>query len=472
MRAGVALAAAVLALAGCAAPSVAPRPEVPVPQAWRTPSEAQATLADLSWSAFFGDPKLEALLVEALANNHDLRIATERVELARAQYGIQRSYVYPTLAADASYQRQRAPGAGSSNTGSELATLGLALPTWEIDFWGRLRTLSESARRDLLRTGYARRALGLTLTSEVAQGYVQLVGNDEQIAVARRTLESREASLRLVQARWRGGVASALDVRQAEVLVATNRQTIADLERVRAQTENALAVLVGRNPQPIDRASSLGQRALPLEVPAGLPVALLERRPDLLAAEEGLRAAALQTEAARKAFLPTVSLTGFLGFISPELREIVEGRYAWSAQPAITLPLFTAGRLQSNVDASEASQRIALESYRSAVQVAFREVDDALVAYRRQREAHEALVAAVAAGRERLRLSNLRYVNGVTSYSEVLEAQRDLFSNELSLSQTTSAVYLAGVQLYRALGGGWPTGVPDAPATTAAPALS
>ena len=448
---------ALLLLAGCMTLPPLPRPEVPVPPQWRSPAVDSEALADQPWTTLFDDVLLEDLIREALQYNSDLRIAADRILQARAQYGIQRSFQFPTISAEAAYTRQRAPGASpTTNSTSETASIGLALPSWEIDFWGRLQSLSEAARSEYLATEQAWRQIYITLIGDVATAYIEVVGLDDQLRIAYRTAESRDKSLSIVWSRNRGGVASKLDVRQAEGLVADARATIADLERQRSQAENALSVLIGRNPQEIPRTAQPLTKLMERELPAGLPSELLERRPDLIAAEQRLRAANLNVDAARKAFLPTISLTAFIGFVSPELRNLIDGnRFGWSAAPAISLPIFTAGRLQAGVDVAEATQRIAIESYRQTARNAFRDVDDALVAYWRYREQREQLQLAVTAGRERLRLTNLRYINGISSYFEVLDAERLLFENELAYAQATRATYTAVVQLYRALGGGW-----------------
>jgi multidrug efflux system outer membrane protein len=381
-----------------------------------------------------------------------------RVDLARAQYGVQRSEMFPTLAANAAATRSRLPSAagGGANVVTESSTLGLAVPSWEIDLWGRLASLSESARRSYLASEQNARAVQVSLVAEVALAYIQLVGLDEQVAISVRTLESRRKSLAIVTSRFRAGITSVLDVRQAEILVAGAQATLAQLQLQRSQVENALSILVGSNPRTIVRADTLSPYDLPAELPAGMPAALVDRRPDLLAAEENLRAADLNVDAARKAFLPAISITGFLGYASPAMRALTSGdNYAWSVEPAIKLPIFTWGRLASSLEATEAQQRIALEQYRAAIRNAFREVDNALAAYQSQREQREALAASAKANRERLRLTELRYVNGVASYFEVLDSQRNLFEAELDYVQATQSTYAAVVQLYRALGGGW-----------------
>ena len=450
-----ATATALVLLAACSTP-MEPPPTVEVPAHWRTPADETATLADRPWGDLFRTPELDALVREALANNPDLRIAAERVELARAQYGFERSALFPAVVADAAYTRGRQPAIGSTNVTVEASSLGLAVPTWEIDLWGRVRSATEAARRQLLASEETRRALYISLIGEVARTYLTLLDLDNQLDVARRTLETRRESLRVVRARFEGGITSASDLRQAESNYAGAEAAIAAIERARSQAENAMSILVGRDPGPVTRAAGAIAMATPPRLPAGMPSALLERRPDVLAAEQQVRSADASIDAARKAYFPTISLTGFLGFASPALKDLFDdGRSAWSVSPAVTLPIFTAGRLSANVDASLAQQRIAVEQYRRTLRNAFRDVDDALVAYQRYLEQREALGRVVKANRERARLADLRYRNGVSIFVEVLLAQQQAFESELQYSQANRAVYESVVNLYTALGGGW-----------------
>jgi multidrug efflux system outer membrane protein len=319
-----------------------------------------------------------------------------------------------------------------------------------------VRSATESARRQLLASGEIRRSLYISLIGQVATAYLTLLDLDTQLDVSRSTVDARSESLRVVKARYEGGITSASDFRQAESNLAGAEAAVAALERNRAQAENALSVLVGRNPGPIARSPRALPLATPPRLPAGLPSQLLMRRPDVRAAEEQIRSAEASVDAARKAYFPAISLTGFLGFASPALKELFDdGRSAWSVSPAVTLPLFTGGRLAANVEGAEAQQRIAVEQYRQTVRNAFREVDDTLVAYQRNIEQRDALARVVRANRERTRLADLRYRNGVTIYLEVLLAQQQAFESELQLSQASRAVYESVVNLYTALGGGW-----------------
>jgi multidrug efflux system outer membrane protein len=446
---------AVALLAGCTS-TTTPLPAIDVPAGWQTPTDPAKTIADRPWGELFRTPELDVLVREALANNSDLRIAAERVELARAQYGFERSALFPGVVADAAYTKGKQPSTGSTNVTFESSSLGLAVPTWEIDLWGRVRSATEAARRQLLSSEETRRALYISLIGEVARSYLTLLDLDNQVEVSRRTLETRGESLRVVKARFEGGITSASDLRQAESNYAGAEAAIAAIERSRSQAENAMSILVGRNPGPIARAPRAIAAATPPQLPAGVPSAVLERRPDVLAAEQQVRSSDASVDAAKKAYFPTISLTGFLGFASPALKDLFDdGRSAWSVSPAVTLPIFTAGRLSANVDASLAQQRIAVEQYRKTVRNAFREVEDALVAYQRYMEQREALSRVVKANRERERLADLRYRNGVTIYVEVLLAQQQTFESELQYSQANRNVYESVVNLYTALGGGW-----------------
>lgn len=466
-----ALAAAAL-LAACAASGPRPAPpalEPPMPAGWNAPAASASSLAERPWGEMFRTPELAALIDEALRSNRDLRIAAERIELARAQHGLARSALVPTIAADANATAQRGPSPfdAQRNRSGESYAFGLAMPAWEIDLWGRIRALVDAAGASVASIAAQRRAAEVSLVAAVAGSYLELLEIDQQLEVSRRTAGTRRDALRLVRLRFDAGVVSRVDVTQAQTALAQAEQAISELERRRSVGENALSVLLGRNPGPIPRQQRLAEITFDPMLPAGLPSDLLRRRPDVLAAEHAVAASAFDLEAARKAFLPSVSLTGFLGVISPQLSQLLDaGRSAYAVTPAITLPLFTGGRLDANLEAAAARQRIAVEEYRRAVQGALREVEDALTGFQRRREQRLALEQIVAASRERLRLVDLRYLNGISSYFEVLDSQRVLFDAELQLAQATAATYGAVIQLYRALGGGWD---PQAPLSALTP---
>jgi len=456
---------AVVLCAGCSTPKpsseVLAQPPAPMPEAWRGVGDAGASLADRPHGELFRDADLEALITEALRNNRDLRIAAQRVELALAQYGLQNSALWPTVAADGNLTRQRTPSAFSAteNQWSSVYRAGLSMPAWEIDLWGRLRNLSDAALSNADSTEALRRFVQVGLVSRVALGWLDLLEIDQSLEISRRTTASRVESLRIVRLRFEAGVVSMVDVTQAETSLAQAQAATAALQLRRGLQENALSILVGRNPGPLTPSVPLASYTLPETLPAGIPSALLTRRADIRAAELALAATDSNVEAARKAYLPSISLTGFLGFISPQLSELIDSdRAGFSVQPAITLPLFTGGRLQSGLDVAVAQQRIAAEDYARTTQAALREVEDALVRFQRLREQRAATERIVIASQERLRLVDLRYVNGISSFFEVLESQRQLFDAELQLTQITSGTYASVIELYRALGGGWQPG--------------
>jgi multidrug efflux system outer membrane protein len=468
------LAALLAALAGCTTTPTDLQQAAAPPADWRTPATTSAALSDRPWGNLFRSADLDALINEALANNTDLLVAVQRVEVARAQYGFTRSFLFPSLGAQADYTRSRGPvGEQPPNVTLESSRLGLAVPTWEIDLFGRLQAATEAQRQSLLASESTQWAVYISLIGAVSRSYLRLLDLDNQAQVARRQIEARRESLRVVAARHKAGVSAGSDLRQAESNLAQADAAAAAIERQRSQAENGLAVLVGRNPGPIRRQATAIDADQPVLLPAGLPSQLLTRRPDILAAEQAVRASEANVDAAKRAYFPTISLTGFLGFASPALRDLFDdGRGAWSVAPAISLPIFTWGRLSANVEQAEAQQKIAVEQYRQTVRTAFKEVDDALVAYQRNIEQRDALARAVRADRERARLAELRYRNGVTIYLEVLIAQQDVFESELRLSNASRDVYESVVDLYVALGGGWepPAGVAAARGDSAATA--
>ncbi|WP_374616959.1 efflux transporter outer membrane subunit [Thauera aminoaromatica] len=454
------LPALALLLAACQ-PAAFVRPDVPVPASWPrqaevAQAEAAASLGVQPWREILPAPELHALIEEALAANADLRIAIERIELARAQYGVERAALFPGVDAAASVARERMPGFDPrANRIGENAVVGLSMPAWEIDLWGRLAARSEAARREVLASAALADGVRTSLVAQVSSLYLDLLDLDAQHEITRRTLDGRRKALRLTRARFDEGVSSILDVRQAESLLAGSEQALADQARRIAQTENALAILLGRNPGPIARSARLDELRTPARLEAGLPAELLQRRPDIRAAEQNLRAAGASVEAARKAFLPRITLTTLLGFASTDLGRLFDSdRYAWSLQPTLGLPLFDGGRLQAGVEVAEAQQRILVEQYKATIRQAFREVADALVAFERLTEQRAATRRLVHANRERLRASKARYLAGISSYFEVIDAERQLFDSELGLAQATRGAQQAVVQLYRALGGG------------------
>jgi multidrug efflux system outer membrane protein len=441
------------------------RPQVQTPGAFRgdtaTQPDAQS-VANLKWFELFKDEKLQQLIHDALANNYDLREAVARIDAARANLGITRSEQFPTVVASTDVVNQRQSRSSSvelpepikrdRSFGSAL----LNLLTYEIDIWGRLRKQTAAARFDLLATEEARKAVITTLVSDVATAYFGLRELDFELDISRRTLTSREESLRLIQLRQQRGVSTMLEVRQAEELVYDAREVIPALEQGIQQTENFLSYLTGRNPSSIERGLSLTDNQLPPDVPAGLPSDLIERRPDIRAAENSLKAANARIAVAKAEYFPRISLTSFLGYESGQLTSLFSGsRNIWSLAVQVTQPIFTGGRLKSNVRFTQAQRDFLVVDYQQTIQAAFREVSDALIAYQKVREVRTQRALLVATLRDRSRLSYLRYTGGVATLLDALDADRELFEAERSLAVARRDELLSVVQLYKALGGGW-----------------
>ena len=410
----------------------------------------------------FKDERLQEFIRTALVENYDLRDAVARVEAARAALGITRADQFPNIAgsADVTTLRNSRSGSFPLPQGFDLnrtfGTVALNLLSFEVDIWGRLRRATEAARADLLAAEENRKAIITTLVSDVASGYFNLLELDMELEIAKRTLTTREGSLQLIRRREQRGLATVLDVRQGEQLVHTAAQAIPNTEQLIEQTENQVSLLLGRSPSPILRGRSLTEQEQPPAVPPGLPSSLLERRPDIRAAEQNLVAANAFIGVARAAYFPRISLTGFLGFQSSQLSSLFTGpTRVWQFAPQVTQPIFTAGRLRSNVKLAEAQQQIALIQYERAIQTAFREVSDTLIQYQKVREVRAKQELLVDTLQDRSRLAYRRYRGGVDPLLNALDADRDLFDAELGLAQTRRNELLTVVQLYRALGGGW-----------------
>jgi multidrug efflux system outer membrane protein len=459
--------AGVLLLTGCTVGPNYRRPAVQTPQAFRSPdpqlAPEPASLADLKWFEVFKDAKLQDLIRTALVQNYDLRDAVTRVEAARANLGLTRSEQFPTFGVGGQIETNRTSRNGQLplplNFLTQNRTFGTAtlnLLSFEVDIWGRLRRATEAARANLLGAEENRRAVVTTLVSDVATAYLSLRQLDYELDISRRTLATRRESLVLIQNRQSGGVATLLDLRQAEQLVYTAGETIPVLQQQMEQTENQISLLLGRNPGGIVRGLSLTEQELPPNVPPGLPSALLERRPDIRAAEQNLIAANAQIGVAKAAYFPVISLTGLLGGQSNQLANLFTGASTtWSFVPQVTQPIFTGGRLKSNVRLSEAVQRSALVQYEKAIQTGFTEVSNALIAHQRVRESREQQELLVTALQDRTRLAYVRYRGGVDTLLSALDADRDLFQAELTLSEIKLNELLTVVQLYKSLGGGW-----------------
>lgn len=467
-RASLLAVAAVLALAGCSLMPVYERPAAPVAEQWPTlggaaPADAAARAAgDLPWQEFVQDARLRELVERALADNRDLRVAALAIEQARAQYQIRAADQTPTLNLAATGNRQPKSGGGISST----YTAGLAMASWEIDFFGRIASLKEAALAQYLATEEARRAVQTSLVASVANAWLSLQANDELLALTQRTLATREDSLRLIRLRAEQGVASDLDLRQAESLVAAAQAALAQQQRLRALDVNALTLLVGQ-PLPPGLLDTQGLEApLRADVPAGLPSDLLARRADVRQAEQLLISANANIGAARAAFFPRIALTASAGSASGSLAGLFkDGSWGWTLAPQALLPIFDAGRNQAGLDSALAGRDIALAQYEKAIQNAFREVSDALAGRATLGDQLRAQQAQVDAEADRARLAELRYRNGVASSLEVLDAQRSLFAAQQALAQTRLAQRQNQVVLYKVLGGGW-TPAPEAVAST------
>jgi multidrug efflux system outer membrane protein len=458
----IALSLAMLLLSGCAVGPNYKRPSVNVPGTYRgaapqeTTQPAPESLGDQKWWEVFEDQQLQDLIHTALQRNYDVRIAATRILEARAQVGITRADQLPTISGGAEAVNQRSARAKffpAFETSSNQVNLSLA---WELDFWGKYRRATESARANLLATEWARQAVISTLVSDVAAAYFQLRELDLELEISRRTLASRRDSLRLTQTLASGGATSLLDVRQAEQLVFTAAGTIPDLERRIEQQENFISILLGNNPGPIARGAKLTEQPHAPEIPAGLPSSLLERRPDIRQAEAQLIAANAQIGVAKADYFPQINLTATGGYQSSALTSLFTGPAGlWSFGGALVQPIFTGGRIRSNVKFTEARQQEAALVYQQTVQQAFRGVSDALVEYSKDREFREQEEQLTLSAQDAARLSETRYRGGATSYLEVLTNETNYFDAELGLAQARLNELLGLVRIYRNLGGGW-----------------
>jgi len=428
----------------------------------RSSASDPASLADLKWFELFKDPALQRLIRAALEQNYDLRNAVARVNAARANLGITRADQYPGIAANTDITTLRISRGGSFPlpAGVEqrrtFGSVALNLLSFEADIWGRLRLATEAAQADLLATEDNRKAVVTTLVGDVAGAYFNLLEQDSELEIARRTLAIRVDSLKLIRNREERGLATRLEVRQGEQLVHTAEQRIPAIEQAIEQTENQIRLLTGRSPGPIARGYSLTDQEQPPAVPAGLPSALMERRPDIRSAEDKLVAANAVIGVAKAAYYPRISLTGFLGSQSTDLSSLFTGSTGvWQFVPQLSQPVFTGGRTRSNVDLANSQQQLALIEYERVIQTAFREVSDTLVQYEKVREIRATQELLVTTLQDRSRLSYVRYRGGVDTLLNALDADRDLFDAELGLAQTRRNELLTLVQLYRALGGGW-----------------
>jgi NodT family efflux transporter outer membrane factor (OMF) lipoprotein len=440
-------------LAGCSMMPAYERPPAPVPGDWPNAAAATGTAAaELDWQAFFADARLRQLIGIALRNNRDLRVAVLNIEQARAQYDIRRADRFPTVNAAASGSRTPASDGGTN----KAYTAGLAVTAWEIDLFGRVASLGEAALAQYLGTEEGRKAAQVSLVASVANTWLALVADDELLALTRQTLATREESLRLTRLRFENGAASELDYRQSQSLFEGARVELARQQRQRAQDLNALALLLGEPvPADLQAPATMASLALP-DLPAGMPSEVLARRPDVRQAEQQLIAANANIGAARAAFFPRISLTAGVGSASSQLSGLFQGgSWGWTAAPQLLLPIFDAGRNSAGLRSANVSRDIAVAQYEKAIQTAFREVADALAGRATLGEQLQAQGNVAEAEAVRFRLSELRYNNGVSSYLDLLDAQRSLFAARQALIQTRLAQLQNQVLLYRALGGGW-----------------
>ncbi len=448
---------------GCAA--VGPnykRPDAVAPPAYRgLPADQPVnsdspSFGDQKWWQTFQDETLQQLIRAALEHNYDVRIAAARILAARAQLGITRANQFPDVSTGVSTANERIPRSLSGpavNTDVHDVSVSAA---WELDFWGKFRRATESARANLLANEWARQAVISTLVSEVASAYFQLRELDLELEISRQTLASRQDSLRLTQRLADGGATSLLDVRQAEQLVFGAAAAIPDLEQRIEQQENFISVLLGNNPQPVPRGRGLVEQPHPPEVPAGLPSALLERRPDIRQAEQELVAVTANIGVAKADYFPQISLTGAGGFRSSALTSLFSGPAGlWTLAASAAEPIFDGGRRRNRVAFAEAEQQEAVLVYQRTIQEAFREVSDALVAARKSQEFQVNQEQLTRSAEDARRLSDMRYRGGATSYLEVLDSDSRMFGAQLSLAQARLNVLQSMVRVYRALGGGW-----------------
>ena len=455
------IAIALLLLTGCTVGPKYKRPPVTVPGAYRglapdSDPQTITSLGDERWWAVFQDEQLQALIREALGQNYDVRVAATRVLQAQAVLGITRADQFPTITGGASASNlgiSRTKNLPSFETSSNEVNLSLF---WELDFWGKFRRATEAARANLLATEWGQKAVVSSLISNVASAYFQLLELDAEMEISRRTLASRRDSLRLVEIRAKGGATSLLDVRQSEELVYTAAAAIPNLERSIEQQENLISILLARNPGPVTRGRSLVEHPILPVVPAGLPSSLLARRPDIESVEQQLIAANARIGVARAAYFPQITLTAVAGYQSPALTSLFSGPAGfWNFGGQLLQPIFTGGRIRSNVRLTEAQEQEAVLIYQRSIQQAFREVSDSLVAYRKNQEFRAQQQLLTAAAEDATRLSVVRYRGGVTSYLEVLDSDTRQFDAQLGLARAQLNERLALVQLYNALGGGW-----------------
>ena len=457
---GVMKAAALLAaltLAGCSFAPTYQRPDVPVPAQWQVNIQQANDFANTAWWKQFQDPVLDHLIQIALQENKDVQMAAARVEEYMGRYGVTRSAQFPQVGANADAARTRNSENGGVTLGENPVNafqvdLGVS---FELDLWGKLRNATEAARADLLATEEARRTVILTLVSQLAFSYVHLLDLDQQLAVTKATLQTRSEAVRINGLRFKAGLISELDYQQAVAEYEDAAVQVPRLERLIVAQENAISLLLGRNPGSVKRGKTLEQLAV-LQVPGGLPSELLERRPDIRQAEQQLIAANALIGVAKAAFFPSISLTGLFGVASTDLSDLFKGpSKTWQIAGTLVQPIFTGGALTGQLQVAEAVQQQALLNYQQTIQTAFAEVDNSLVSVVKLREQLKDQAAQLTALQRLVDLATLRYNNGYSDYLTVVDAERNLFNAQLSNVQTQSDLFAALIDLYKVMGGGW-----------------
>ncbi len=448
-------------LTGCMVGPNYVRPKVDVPASFRYEVKEAKETANTAWWGQFQDPVLDAMIEEALANNKNVKVAAANVEAAAAVLTQTRAPLFPQIGYSGSATRQRlteegaTPLLGVPNPQNSYQMLATA--SWEIDLWGRIRRLSEAAQADLFANEEARRGVLLSLVSSVASNYIQLLGLDEQLLVAKRTLAVYDEWVKLFELQFKYGQVSQMNVEQARSQYETAAAQIPQIESQISQTENALSVLLGRNPGPVARGKTMEELTLP-PVPAGLPSDLLARRPDIRQAEQNLIAANAQIGAAKALYFPTISLTGLFGFASSDLSKLFKGAArTWSYAGSFAGPIFTGGAISGGVKQAEAARKAALGNYELTIQNAFADAENAVVSRMKLSEQISAQERLVRANSEYVRLSRLQYDEGYAPYSTVLQAEQQLFPSELNYAQYRAALFTSLVNIYKAMGGGWQT---------------
>jgi outer membrane protein, multidrug efflux system len=449
-------------LFGCMVGPNYQRPVVDTPEKWRFEEKDVKDIVNTAWWGQFHDPVLNELITISLQENKDVKIAAAVIEEFMGRYGVVRSPLFPQIGAGAIAGRER-----STEEGPAPVSRGVENPannyqvflnaSWEIDLWGKLRRATEAARADLLSTEEAKRTVILSLVSSVAGAYINLRDLDKQLEIAKQTAKAREDSYKLFKLRFEGGVISELELNQVKSEYEQALSTIPVIEKAVVQQENALSVLLGRNPGAIQRGKTVDELVLP-GIPAGLPSDLLANRPDIRQAEQNLISANAQIGVARAQYFPSISLTGLFGWASTDLSDLFGGpAKTWSWAVPVAAPIFTGGAISGQVKAAEAIQQQTLVRYQQVIQNAFRETEDSLVDQRKTKEQLQTLKQQVGSLTDYARIARLRYDNGYTSYIEVLDAERSLFNAQLTYAQTQGVLFQALINLYKAMGGGWIT---------------